>query len=131
LVILVWTDREDEPGFISCRTLNRTPTQSSLQTWNQWDLNDQSNWQSWAMAMLSITPRGYTGHEHLDDFGLIHMNGRIYDPILARFLQADPFMEDTGTLNRYTYVHNNPLAFTDPSGYFSIGRHVKANSRAF
>lgn len=71
-------------------------------------------------AMLAITPRGYTGHEHVDAMGIIHMNGRIYDPKLARFLQADPFIEDASTLNRYTYVHNNPLAYTDPSGYFSL-----------
>ena len=71
----------------------------------------------WALAMLRETPRGYTGHEHLDAYGIIHMNGRIYDPNLARFLQADPFMEDTGTLNRYTYVLNNPLMYNDPSGY--------------
>ena len=87
--------------------------------WNQWDLNDHSTWPSWVHAMHDITPRGYTGHEDLDEFGLIHMNGRIYDPTLGRFLQADPFMEDTGTLNRYTYVHNNPLIYTDPSGYLS------------
>ena len=72
----------------------------------------------WAQLMLEATPRGYTGHEHLDWHGVIHMNGRIYDPHLARFLQADPFMEDTGTLNRYSYVLNNPLMYTDPSGYF-------------
>lgn len=71
-------------------------------------------------AMLAITPRGYTGHEHVDAMGIIHMNGRIYDPKLGRFLQADPFIEDASTLNRYTYVHNNPLAYTDPSGYFSL-----------
>ena len=71
-------------------------------------------------AMLAITPRGYTGHEHVDSAGIIHMNGRIYDPVLGRFLQADPFVEDSTTLNRYTYVHNNPLAYTDPSGYFSL-----------
>jgi hypothetical protein len=44
---------------------------------------------------------------------------RIYDPRLARFLQADPLIEDGSTLNRYTYVHNDPLAYTDPSGYLS------------
>ncbi len=52
--------------------------------------------------------------------GLIHMNGRIYDALLGRFLQADPMVEDATTLNRYTYVHNNPLSYTDPSGYFSF-----------
>ncbi len=73
-------------------------------------------------AMLAITPHGYTGHEHVDSMGIVHMNGRIYDPRLGRMLQADPFVEDRGTLNRYTYVHNNPLVYTDPSGYFSVSR---------
>ncbi|MFU8832404.1 MAG: RHS repeat-associated core domain-containing protein, partial [Wenzhouxiangella sp.] len=76
-------------------------------------------------AMLAITPRGFTGHEHVDSAGIIHMNGRIYDPRLGRFLQADPFVEDSTTLNRYTYVHNNPLAYTDPSGYFSFKKILK------
>ncbi|MGB0513714.1 MAG: RHS repeat domain-containing protein, partial [Wenzhouxiangellaceae bacterium] len=76
----------------------------SGELWNQWH---PSGPPIWADALLAITPRGFTGHEHLDDHGIIHMNGRIYDPRLGRFLQADPFIEDTGTLNRYTYVHNN------------------------
>jgi len=89
--------------------------------WVQWtDLKP-----SWAVPMLAQTPRGYTGHEHLDDHGIIHMNGRIYDPHLGRFLQADPFVEDTATLNRYTYVHNNPLLYYDPSGYLSFKDIVK------
>ncbi|UTW45941.1 hypothetical protein KFE80_03285 [bacterium SCSIO 12696] len=69
----------------------------------------------------SITTRGFTGHEMLDEVGVIHMNGRIYDPKIARFLQADPFIQDplmTQSLNRYAYVINNPLNATDPSGYF-------------
>lgn len=69
------------------------------------------------------TPRGFTGHEHLDTTGLIHMNGRVYEPTLGRFLSADPiiqFPRSTQGLNRYTYVNNNPLSFTDPSGFFSI-----------
>ena len=69
----------------------------------------------------SITTRGYTGHEMLDQVGLIHMNGRIYDARLGRFLQADPFVQaasDTQMYNRYSYVRNNPLNATDPSGYF-------------
>lgn len=70
----------------------------------------------------AITTRGYTGHEMLDDAGLIHMNGRIYDVKLGRFLQADPFIDgatSTQGYNRYSYVHNNPLNATDPSGFFS------------
>ena len=69
------------------------------------------------------TVRGYTGHEHAESFGLIHMNGRVYDAKLARFLQSDPFIQspsNTQSYNRYSYVLNNPLGYTDPSGYFNI-----------
>ncbi len=66
------------------------------------------------------TRRGFTFHEHLDNLSLIHMNGRVFDPALGRFLSADPFVPDpdnTQSFNRYSYVYNNPLSFTDPSGF--------------
>ncbi|MEX0941679.1 MAG: FG-GAP-like repeat-containing protein [Pseudomonadales bacterium] len=66
------------------------------------------------------TKRGYTGHEHMDEVGLIHMNGRVYDPRLGRFLSADPIVQapsNTQSYNRYSYVFNNPLSYTDPSGF--------------
>lgn len=72
--------------------------------------------------------RGYTDHEQLDDLGLIHMNGRVYDPILGRFLSADPFVDNAGdaqSWNRYSYVSNNPLNHTDPSGYFKLKDALK------
>ncbi len=75
----------------------------------------------------ATTTRGYTGHEMLDAVGIIHMNGRIYDPTLGRFLQADPviqFPDYTQSWNSYSYVLNNPLTYTDPSGYF-IGKFFK------
>ncbi|HEX6705225.1 MAG TPA: Ig-like domain-containing protein [Albitalea sp.] len=70
------------------------------------------------------TDRGYTGHEHLDEgnMGLVHMNGRVYDPTLARFISADPNIpdpEDTQSFNRYAYVSNSPLNATDPTGFFA------------
>ncbi len=70
----------------------------------------------------SATRQGYTGHEQLDGVGLVHMKGRLYDPVLGRFIQADPMTEPDATqgLNRYTYVQNNPLSLTDPTGYFSF-----------
>ena len=64
--------------------------------------------------------RSYTGHELLTEIGLVHMNGRIYDPVAGRFLQADPLVQDPfngQSYNRYGYVLNNPLAFTDPTGF--------------
>jgi RHS repeat-associated protein len=71
---------------------------------------------------LYATKRGFTGHEMVDGFDIVHMNGRIYDNMIGRFLQADPVVQDpsnTQNFNRYTYVWNNPLAYTDPSGYFA------------
>ncbi|MBI3774410.1 MAG: VCBS repeat-containing protein [Gammaproteobacteria bacterium] len=66
------------------------------------------------------THHGYTGHEMIDSIGIIHMNGRTYDPSLGRFMQADPQIQSAANLqnyNRYSYVLNNPLNLTDPSGY--------------
>lgn len=66
---------------------------------------------------------GYTGHEMLDDVGLIHMNGRLYDPMMARFVSADFLIPDAGDLqsySRYTYVTNNPLRYVDANGQCPI-----------
>jgi RHS repeat-associated protein len=66
------------------------------------------------------SPReGYTGHEHDDEYGLINMIGRIYDPEARRFLTPDPLATDplsSQSHNRYTYVRNNPATLTDPTG---------------
>ncbi len=85
-----------------------------------------SNWKDLLTSQLnnfdrSVTTRGYTGHEQLDELGLIHMNGRVYDPKLGRFIQADTFIQfadNTQSYNRYSYVLNNPLRYTDPSGHY-------------
>ena len=75
-------------------------------------------------SIASQTTRGFTGHEQLADVGLIHMNGRVYDPMLGRFGTPDPMTENpfsTQGWNRYSYVGNSPLNFTDPSGYCFMG----------
>ena len=77
------------------------------------------NWNDYNVSS-TMFDRGFTGHEHLPQFGLINMNGRVYDPFLARFLSPDPFVQSPGNLqnyNRYSYALNNPLKYTDPSGY--------------
>jgi len=69
----------------------------------------------WSLAAANGTGRGFTGHEELDDVGLVHMNGRVYDSTLGLFLQADPHVTDPTNLqnyNRYSYVLNNPLNAT-------------------
>lgn len=68
-----------------------------------------------------MTGRGFTGHEHLDGFGLIHMNARLYDPILGRFLSPDPYVQlpdFTQAMNRYGYCMNRPLCYVDENGEF-------------
>ncbi|KQT25877.1 hypothetical protein ASG22_04030 [Chryseobacterium sp. Leaf405] len=68
-----------------------------------------------------LVDRGYTSHEHFAEVGIIHMNGRLYDPLLRRFLNADENIQDpynTQNYNKYGYVFNNPLMFNDPSGEF-------------
>jgi RHS repeat-associated protein len=69
----------------------------------------------------ALANRGYTGHEHLPEFGLINMNARLYDPVLGRFLSPDPYVQDpffSQCYNRYAYCMNNPLRYTDPDGEF-------------
>lgn len=71
------------------------------------------------LTSFAVFDRGYTGHEHLQSVALVHMNGRLYDAKLHRFLQPDNFVQDpynTQNYNRYGYVLNNPLKYTDPSG---------------
>ncbi|ACE83005.1 RHS repeat domain-containing protein [Cellvibrio japonicus] len=131
--------------------VNNTGTITHTASFDVWgNRRSAENWSgSFSASSLSlanytqpITQRGYTGHEMLDDSGLIHMNGRIYDQKTSRFLQADPFIQaasDTQSYNRYSYVRNNPLNATDPSGYFwnfvisavvtyAVGDYAKRNN---
>lgn len=78
----------------------------------------------------SISDRGFTTAEHFDEMSLIHLNGRMYDPGIGRFMSADPgvpYPLDMQSYNRYSYVRNNPTGSIDPSGYVDVG----ANSSFF
>ncbi len=74
-----------------------------------------------------IIDRGYTMHEHLDQFGIINMNGRVYDPLTAMFFSPDPFVQAPGNwlnFNRYSYAYGNPFKYVDPDGewiHFVVG----------
>jgi len=91
------------------------------------DSHGQRRYSDWGSSPIGIslvgyvTSRGFTGHEMDDEIGLINMNARMYDPVLGRFLSPDTYVqfpENAQSYNRYTYVNNNPLSFTDPSGHF-------------
>ena len=105
-------------------------------SFDAWGKRRQADSQDLAPSLFAAfkpvnTTRGFGGHEHLDPVGLVHMNGRVYDPELGRFLSADPFIQAPNysqSFNRYAYVLNNPLSYTDPSGYFfkAIKKAVKS-----
>jgi len=70
--------------------------------------------------MAAVTRQGYTFQTVLGRMGMNHMNGRVQDAVTGRFLSPDPFVGDpsnTQNYNRYSYVYNNPLSLTDPSGF--------------
>lgn len=72
------------------------------------------------LASWQGVTKGYTDHEHLNEQQLIHMNGRIYDFNVGRFLSVDPFLqfpENSQSANPYSYILNNPMSGIDPTGY--------------
>lgn len=66
------------------------------------------------------TAKGYTNHEQTDVSGLIYMQARMYLPQYGRFASPDPardqHFELTQSWNIYSYVRNNPVMATDPTG---------------
>lgn len=94
-----------------------TVSERSYDPWGR--LRQPFNWADYNVDELEITNRGYTGHEHLIQAGLINMNGRLYDPLIARMLSPDNYVQSEGNpqnYNRFSYVLNNPLKYTDPDG---------------
>ena len=90
------------------------------------NVKNDANWLTFDSTTLSGNlagtfrfSRGFTGHEHYADLKIINMNGRLYDPVIARFFSPDNFVqapEFTQSYNRYSYCLNNPLQWVDPSG---------------
>ena len=116
---------KDHLGSIQSVTIDNTSNNSGLVaefSFDAWGRRRNSqNWSYNGIDDFKLFSRGFTGHEHLDIFNLINMNGRVYDPILGRFLSADPYVQApdmTQNFNRYSYCLNNPLKYTDPSGEF-------------
>jgi RHS repeat-associated protein len=99
---------------------NSTDTIADERNFDAWGKNRNPTDWTYAnipVSSLSWMTRGYTGHEHLTQFGLINMNGRLYDPILGRMLSPDNYTQGGSQgYNRYSYAMNNPLKYTDPDG---------------
>ena len=89
----------------------------SFDAWG--NVRDGQNWGKSVEGTCLMFDRGFTGHEHLATFGLINMNGRIYDPMMSMMLSPDnniQLPQMSQNFNRYSYCLNNPLSYTDPSG---------------
>ncbi|EIW89892.1 YD repeat-containing protein [Alishewanella agri BL06] len=106
---------------------NEANTLSEHRSYDPFGKPRKGDYRQWSPATLTgvvgttpFTSRGFTDHEHLDGAQLIHMNGRVYDYNLGRFYSVDPVIQAPGnsqSLNPYSYIMNNPLAGTDPTGY--------------
>jgi RHS repeat-associated protein len=105
------------------KKVGSTVTVEAQQNFDAW--GRKRNAANWTYAGIAAAPkwlyRGYTGHEHVEPFALINMNGRMYDPLNGRMLSADNYVN--GALgsqgyNRFSYAANNPMKFRDPDGEF-------------
>jgi RHS repeat-associated protein len=119
---------------------NSTGTVTAEQSFDAWGrLRNPNNWNDYSVAGTAQPigsplgagggggwlTRGYTGHEHVPQVDLINMNGRMYDALLGRMLSPDRYVQDatsTQAYNRYSYVMNNPLKYTDPSGWIAYNK---------
>ncbi len=117
----VLSDHLGSPILLS-NTSQQIVEEYSYDSWGR--RRNASDWSYTAIAPSTKLIRGYTLHEMVDEFGLINMNGRVYDPVMGRFVQPDKYVQAPANIqnfNRYSYVMNNPLNYTDPSGNIFLG----------
>ena len=104
-----WTTITDGEGKVE--------QELSYDAWGS--LRDPDTWKN-VVTDKPMFDRGYTGQEHLMDFGLINMNGRCYDPLTSHFLSVDAYVQgpsNAQAFNRYAYCGYNPLRYIDPTGW--------------
>ena len=117
------TDHEGSVSTVVSDSTGASYTKESFTAYgNRRDANTWSGAPTSAdrTTMDGVTREGYTFQTVLGSMGLNHMNGRVQDAVTGRFLSADPYVSDpsnTQSYNRYSYVNNNPLSATDPTGF--------------
>ncbi len=103
-------------------TSNTVTAEYSYDAWGR--RRDKDDWSYTLNSEPDLTAdRGFTGHEHLAYFNIVNMNGRLYDPLVGRFMSPDNSVQSpdfSQNFNRFSYCYNNPLAFNDPDGEFVI-----------
>jgi RHS repeat-associated protein len=126
------TAMSDEQGRVaSTETSSLDAVALGYDAWGMRRNPDGTSAQSPGAFDLPVGNREFTGQEQIPNVALVNMNGRLYDPALGRFLSPDPTIQRGSDLqghNRYTYVNNNPLRYTDPTGFFwdEIGHFFKS-----
>ena len=112
----------DHLGTITHLKTGSTISEYSFDAWGR-----RRNALNWSYDLTGqpalFSDRGFTAHEFLADFNLYNMNGRLYDPVVGRFLSPDPYIQDPSisqSYNRYAYCLNNPLKYNDPDGEFVL-----------
>jgi len=117
----IHTDHLGSIALISSVNQNNNPVVLQEISYDAWGRRrDAATWTISGTSVHYYFDRGFTGHEHLDVFGLINMNGRMYDPLLGRMLSPDNFVQAAGfsqSFNRFSYCINNPLKYFDLTGY--------------
>jgi RHS repeat-associated protein len=77
------------------------------------------------MATGSVTSSYlYAGYQFDAETGMYYLNSRYYDPVTARFMSMDTYLgqaNDPLSLNLYTYCHNEPVMYSDPTGFADVG----------
>jgi len=129
-VVAVVTRGGKEPGTLYVHTDHLgsvdalTNEKGTVVERRSYDAFGQRRNPTWGQAppgsFASKITKGFTGHEHDDELGLVNFKGRILDPKLGRFLTTDPIVSNLyfgQSFNAYSYTLNNPLAFVDPSGF--------------
>ena len=101
--------------------------------YDAWGKRRSLDGSSIADTIVGVTDnKGFTGHEMLEALELVHMNGRVYDPLVGRFMSGDPLVQDPTNgqnYNRYSYVLNNPTNLTDPTEFAVLSGEACTGTR--
>jgi RHS repeat-associated protein len=123
----------DNLGSVETVTDENGSKSAEKRSYDAFGARRNPSWGAAPVAFSSLTTRGFTGHEDDEELGLVNMKGRLYDPKVGRFLTTDPIVSHPGfgqSWNPYSYVLNNPLAFTDPSGFETTDTTYSNGTRA-
>jgi RHS repeat-associated protein len=114
----------DHLGSVSVVTDGTTKQVTARESFDAWGKQRNPDWSDDATCSAGLTApntRGFTSQEEIASLCLVNLNARLYDPSIGRFLSADSIIPDAydgQSYNRYTYVDNRPLSFTDPTGHY-------------